>query len=99
MRFALRTYTLLTKWHTWRVIGRVFIGYVGMVAIFWGFAEAFTYFTESKLRDLLGGVWWIVFYVVPLLISVVGTYLSAFGHDEKDKARRKAALDSVISVI
>ena len=41
--------------------------YAGSVAALWAFAEAYTYFTGDRLRQTLGGLWIVVFYVVPCL--------------------------------
>ncbi len=48
-----------------------FAVYLGVVASFWGIAEAYTYFKGDHLKMFLGGWWFVTFYGLPLVVAVL----------------------------
>lgn len=48
--------------------------YATVAGALWGSTEAFTHFTENRLKENLGTYWWVVFYAVPLLIATIVSF-------------------------
>lgn len=59
-----------------RVTSR-FIGiYIGIVIAIWGFLDAYTYFIDDKLKELLGS-YWLLLYGIPLIPALIIALLNS----------------------
>jgi GTPase SAR1 family protein len=59
---------MLKTWPFWKTF---FTAYLALVAGIWGFGEAYVYFKDDNLKQLLGSNWWIYYYVAPLFIAIL----------------------------
>ncbi|MBN1452354.1 MAG: tetratricopeptide repeat protein [Anaerolineales bacterium] len=58
---------MFKTWSFWKTF---FTSYIAFVAGIWGFVEAYTYFENDSLKNMLGSYWWVVYYLVPLIIAL-----------------------------
>ncbi len=55
----------------------LFWTYIALVGSIWGFTEAYTYFTDNRLRVILGNYWMLVFFGCPFLVALVVAVLKS----------------------
>lgn len=58
------------------VVSRFIVTLIVTLSTIWGAVEAFTYFTDDTLKNILGSNWWLVFCLPPLVIA----FLAAMQH-------------------
>jgi hypothetical protein len=46
---------------------------LSVAGMIWGATEAYTYFTDEALKELLGSYWWLVYYGLPLICGVISS--------------------------
>ena len=72
--------------------------YISSIASIWGVTEAYTYFTEDKLREFLGRWWLIVYYILPLIISIGITLITHQNNRKKNLSREELQIFTLNSV-
>src|SRR6266496_5213515 len=84
---------MLKTWSFWKTFLTL---YLTLVAGIWGFGEAYTYFKDDSLKQILGSKWWIIYYLLPL----IGAVLIALSKNAKEEAQgdshRKSMLPDTI---
>jgi hypothetical protein len=56
---------------------KVFLGsYFAFVGSIWGFLEAYTYFQDDRLKQIVGPYWWAI-YVVPFLMALAVAFVTS----------------------
>ena len=56
---------------------KVFLGsYIALVGSIWGFLEAYTYFQDDHLKQIVGPYWWAI-YVVPFLMALAVAFVTS----------------------
>src|SRR6266508_3915474 len=82
---------MLKTWSFWKTFLTL---YLTLVAGIWGFGEAYTYFKDDSLKQILGSTWWIIYYLLPL----IGAVLIALSKKCKRGAQRKSHWKSILPV-
>ena len=84
---------MLKTWPFWKTF---FTVYLTLVAGTLGFVEAYTYFEDDSLKQMLGSKWWIIYYLLPLIVAVLIAARRNAKEETQGKSPRKNTLPATM---